>query len=118
MHFCDIVPVSLVNDAPIGEYGACTGIYSVRSELDWFFLNRERPPIVGLYRHKLFRYVRLAAPDRLMRQSAEMFLCRLNCSIARCSDYPESRTSFNVFDELGPPVWEGVPGCGYPGNDA
>jgi beta-galactosidase len=86
--------------------------------VDGFYLNGERTVIFGLNRHQLFPYLGLAAPARLQRRDAELLRTELNCTMVRCSHYPQSRHFLDACDELGLMVWEEAPGWGYLGGPA
>jgi beta-galactosidase len=86
--------------------------------VDGFYLNGERTVIFGLNRHQLFPYLGLAAPARLQRRDAELLRTELNCTMVRCSCYPQSRHFLDACDELGLMVWEETPGWGWLGGAA
>ena len=83
---------------------------------DGFYLNGKRTVIFGLNRHQLFPYLGLAAPARLQRRDAELLRSELNCTMVRCSHYPQSRHFLDACDELGLMVWEEAPGWGHLGG--
>ncbi|HLI36736.1 MAG TPA: glycoside hydrolase family 2 TIM barrel-domain containing protein [Streptosporangiaceae bacterium] len=85
---------------------------------DGFYLNGERLTIFGLNRHQLFPYLGMAAPGRLQRRDAEILRHELNCTMVRCSHYPQSPHFLDACDELGLMVWEEAPGWQHVGGEA
>jgi beta-galactosidase len=85
---------------------------------DGFYLNGERQVIFGLNRHQLFPYIGMAAPARLQWRDAEILRNELNCTMVRCSHYPQSPHFLDACDELGLMVWEEPPGWHYIGDAA
>ncbi|HWG14385.1 MAG TPA: glycoside hydrolase family 2 TIM barrel-domain containing protein, partial [Streptosporangiaceae bacterium] len=85
---------------------------------DGFYLNGERLQLFGLDRHQLFPYLGMAAPARLQRQDAEILKYELNCTMVRCSHYPQSPHFLDACDELGLLVWEEAPGWQHLGGQA
>ncbi len=86
--------------------------------VDGFYLNGKRTVIFGLGRHQLYPNLGLAAPARLQRRDAELLRTELNCTMVRCSCYPQSRHFLDACDELGLMVWEETPGWGWLGGAA
>jgi len=85
---------------------------------DGFYLNGERLQLFGLDRHQLFPYLGMAAPARLQRRDAEILKYELNCTMVRCSHYPQSPHFLDACDELGLLVWEEAPGWQHVGGPA
>jgi len=85
---------------------------------DGFYLNGERRQLFGLDRHQLFPYLGMAAPERLQRRDAEILRDELNCTMVRCSHYPQSPHFLDACDELGLLVWEEAPGWQHTGGQA
>jgi beta-galactosidase len=85
-----------------------------------FYLNSDTAltKIFGLNRHQLFPYIGMAAPARLQRKDAELLRNELNCTMVRCSHYPQSPDFLDACDELGLMVWEEAPGWIYVSPDA
>ncbi|HEY3750023.1 MAG TPA: glycoside hydrolase family 2 TIM barrel-domain containing protein [Pseudonocardiaceae bacterium] len=83
-----------------------------------FLLNGEPHRIVGLNRHQSYPYVGFAMPARVQRRDAEILARELNCTMVRCSHYPQSRHFLDACDELGLLVWEEPPGWQYVGDRA
>lgn len=85
---------------------------------DGFFLNGRRLKLVGLNRHQWYPFAGGAMPDRVQRRDAEILRRELNCTMVRCSHYPQSSAFLDACDELGLLVWEEIPGWGRIGDAA
>jgi beta-galactosidase len=85
---------------------------------DGFYLNGSRFKIFGLNRHQLFPYLGMAAPARLQKRDAQILKEELNCTMVRCSHYPQSPHFLDACDELGIMVWQETPGWGHVGDAA
>ena len=94
------------------------GFREARFARNGFYLNGERTVIFGLNRHQLYPNLGMAAPARLQRRDAELLRTELNCTMVRCSCYPQSRHFLDACDELGLMVWEETPGWGWLGGAA
>ena len=53
-------------------------------------------------------------PARVQARDAEIIRRELNCTMVRCSHYPQSEAFFDACDELGLLAWEEAPGMGLP----
>ncbi|WP_326949424.1 beta-galactosidase [Amycolatopsis sp. NBC_01307] len=85
---------------------------------DGFFLNGSRLKLFGLNRHQWYPFAGGAMPDRVQRRDAEILRRELNCTMVRCSHYPQSSAFLDACDELGLLVWEEIPGWGRVGDAA
>ena len=107
--------------APSGDQHAVTvttGFRQAVFQADGFYLNGERFRLTGLNRHQLFPYTGMAAAARLQRRDAEILRYELNCTMVRCSHYPQSPHFLDACDELGLMVWQEAPGWSYVGDAA
>ncbi|MBV8933683.1 MAG: beta-galactosidase, partial [Kutzneria sp.] len=57
-----------------------------------------------------------AMPARVQRKDAEILRHELNCTIVRCSHYPQHPAFLDACDELGLLVWDEAPGWQYLGD--
>lgn len=92
------------------------GFREARFARDGFFLNGVRVALFGLNRHHWFPYAGAAMPDRVHRRDAQILKHELNCTMVRCSHYPQSTAFLDACDELGLLVWEEAPGWNYIGG--
>ncbi|HKE63709.1 MAG TPA: glycoside hydrolase family 2 TIM barrel-domain containing protein, partial [Micromonosporaceae bacterium] len=72
-------------------------------------LNGAPHKVFGLNRHQSYPYVGFAMPQRVQRRDAAI-LADLNCTMVRCSHYPQSPHFLDACDELGLMVWQEPPG--------
>ncbi|QGK69559.1 beta-galactosidase [Allosaccharopolyspora coralli] len=84
---------------------------------DGFYLNGERLQLFGLNRHQLYPFAGGAMPARVQRRDAEILRRELNCTMVRCSHYPQHEAFLDACDELGLLVWDEPPSWQYLGDD-
>ena len=94
------------------------GFREARFALDGFYLNGRRVKLFGADRHQFFPFAGGAMPARVQARDAEIMRRELNCTMVRCSHYPQAEAFFDACDELGLMAWEEAPGWGYLGDDA
>jgi beta-galactosidase len=106
------------------RYGA-SGLHTVTKQIgfrsavfttDGFYLNGTKRVLFGLNRHQMFPYTGMAAATRLQRRDAQILRDELNCTIVRCSHYPQSPDFLDACDELGLMVFEETPGWHWVGD--
>jgi beta-galactosidase len=100
------------------EHRVRIGFREARFALDGFYLNGRRVKLFGADRHQFFPYAGGAMPARVQARDAEIMRRELNCTMVRCSHYPQAEAFFDACDELGLMAWEEAPGWGYLGDDA
>jgi beta-galactosidase len=100
------------------EYRVRIGFREATFALDGFYLNGRRVKLLGVNRHQFFPFAGGAMPARVQAKDAEIIRRELNCTMVRCSHYPQSEAFFDACDELGLLAWEEVPGWGYLGDEA
>jgi beta-galactosidase len=113
-----VVATLLVNGSPQHEYRVRTGFREATFSLDGFYLNGRRVRLFGLNRHQFFPFAGGAMPARVQARDAQILRCELNCTMVRCSHYPQSEAFYDACDELGLMAWEEAPGWGYLGDDS
>jgi beta-galactosidase len=113
-----VVATLLVGGAPVHEYEVRTGLRTIAFQEDGFYLNGRRVTLVGLNRHQLYPFAGGAMPARVQAKDAQILREELNCTMVRCSHYPQSPDFLDACDELGLMVWAEVPGWGYIGDPA
>jgi beta-galactosidase len=101
---------------PVHDYQVRTGFREVSFTLNGFLLNGNPVKLVGLNRHHFFPFAGGALPARVQRRDAQILRQELNCTMVRCSHYPQSEDFFDACDELGLMCWEEIPGWGYFGD--
>ena len=101
---------------PRHEHRVRIGFREARFALDGFYLNGRRVKLLGVNRHQFFPFAGGAMPARVQARDAEIIRRELNCTMVRCSHYPQSEAFFDACDELGLLAWEEAPGWGYLGD--
>lgn len=115
---CEVVVTLHAGSRVLDQRVVRTGFRDARFTTDGFFLNGRRLKLFGLNRHQWYPFAGGALPDRVQRRDAEILRRELNCTMVRCSHYPQSTAFLDACDELGLLVWEEVPGWGHVGDDA
>ncbi|OXM69093.1 glycoside hydrolase family 2 protein [Amycolatopsis vastitatis] len=115
---CDVVVTVRSGPRVVDQRVVRTGFREARFTPDGFFLNGRRLKLFGLNRHQWYPFAGGALPDRVQRRDAEILRRELNCTMVRCSHYPQSSAFLDACDELGLLVWEEIPGWGRVGDDA
>jgi beta-galactosidase len=100
------------------EYRVRIGFREATFALDGFYLNGRRVKLLGVNRHQFFPFAGGAMPARVQARDAEIIRRELNCTMVRCSHYPQSAAFYDACDELGLLAWEEAPGWGYLGDEA
>jgi beta-galactosidase len=113
-----VVATLLVDGHRRHEYRVRTGFREATFALDGFYLNGRRVKLFGVNRHQFFPFAGGAMPARVQARDAEIIRRELNCTMVRCSHYPQSEAFFDACDELGLLAWEEAPGWGYLGDAA
>src|SRR5579859_6133248 len=108
----------LVDSVPMHRYRVRTGFREATFTLDGFYLNGRRVKLFGVNRHQFFPFAGGAMPARAQARDAEIIRRELNCTMVRCSHYPQSQAFFDACDELGLLAWEEAAGWGYLGDAA
>ena len=114
----EVVTTLRVDRRPVHEHRTRIGLRDARFTRTGFFLNGRRLQLFGLNRHQFYPYAGAAMPPRVQRTDAEILRHELNCTVVRCSHYPQSEDFLDACDELGLLVWEEAPGWGYLGDPA
>jgi beta-galactosidase len=113
-----VVATLLVDGRPRHEYRVRTGFREARFALDGFYLNGRRMTLLGVNRHQFFPFAGGAMPARVQARDAEIIRRELNCTMVRCSHYPQSEAFYDACDELGLLAFQEAPGWGYLGDAA
>jgi beta-galactosidase len=113
-----VVTVLRVDGRRRDEYRVRIGFREARFALDGFYLNGRRVKLLGVNRHQFFPFAGGAMPARVQARDAEIIRQELNCTMVRCSHYPQAAAFFDACDELGLLAWEEAPGWGYLGDEA
>ena len=100
------------------EYRVRIGFREATFALDGFYLNGRRVKLLGVNRHQFFPFAGGAMPARVQARDAAIVRRELNCTMVRCSHYPQSEAFFDACDELGLLAWEEAPGWGYLGGSS
>ena len=100
------------------EYRVRIGFREATFALDGFYLNGRRVKLLGVNRHQFYPFAGAAMPARVQARDAEIIRRELNCTMVRCSHYPQSEAFFDACDELGLLAWEEAAGWGYLGDSA
>ena len=106
----------LAGGRPRHEYRVRIGFREARFAQDGFYLNGRRVKLLGVNRHQFYPFAGGAMPARVQARDAEIIRRELNCTMVRCSHYPQSEAFFDACDELGLLAWEEAPGWGYLGD--
>src|SRR4051794_16017718 len=115
---CDVVVSIRSGPRALDQQVVRVGFREAAFTPDGFFLNGRRLKLFGLNRHQWYPFAGGAMPDRVQRRDAEILRRELNCTMVRCSHYPQAGAFLDACDELGLLVWEEVPGWGHVGDDA
>ena len=113
-----VVTSLLVSGQRRHEHRVRIGFRDATFALDGFYLNGRRVQLLGVNRHQFFPFAGGAMPARVQARDAEIIRRELNCTMVRCSHYPQSEAFFDACDELGLLAWEEAPGWGYLGDQA
>jgi beta-galactosidase len=113
-----VVARLLAGGRPRHEYRVRIGFREARFAPDGFYLNGRRVKLLGVNRHQFFPFAGGAMPARVQARDAEIIRRELNCTMVRCSHYPQSEAFFDACDELGLLAWEEAPGWGYLGDSS
>ena len=113
-----VVTRLLADGAGRDEHRVRIGFREARFAIDGFYLNGRRVKLFGADRHQFFPFAGGAMPARVQAGDAEIMRRELNCTMVRCSHYPQAEAFFDACDELGLMAWEEAPGWGYLGDDA
>lgn len=113
----DVVVTLSEQERPIHDRHVRTGFREARFDRSGFFLNGRRLHLFGLNRHQFLPFSGGAAPARIQRRDAEILRNELNCTMVRCSHYPQHESFLSACDELGLLVWAEPPGWQYLGGD-
>jgi beta-galactosidase len=113
-----VVTALRADDRTRHEHRVRIGFREATFALDGFYLNGRRVKLLGVNRHQFFPFAGGAMPARVQARDAEIIRRELNCTMVRCSHYPQSEAFFDACDELGLLAWEEAPGWGYLGDQA
>jgi len=113
-----VVASLLVGGQRRHEHRVRIGFREATFASDGFYLNGRRVQLLGVNRHQFFPFAGGAMPARVQARDAEIIRRELNCTMVRCSHYPQSEAFFDACDELGLLAWEEAPGWGYLGDQA
>ena len=113
-----VVATLLVDGERRHEYRVRIGFREATFALDGFYLNGRRVKLLGVNRHQFYPFAGAAMPARVQARDAEIIRRELNCTMVRCSHYPQSEAFFDACDELGLLAWEEAAGWGYLGDEA
>jgi len=113
-----VVATLLADGAPLHSYRVRTGFREARFARDGFYLNGRRVKLFGVNRHQFFPFAGGAMPARVQARDARIIRYELNCTMVRCSHYPQSEAFYDACDEIGLMAWEEAPGWGYLGDEA
>lgn len=112
----DVVTTLHRADQPIHDHKVRTGFREARFEKSGFYLNGQRLQLFGVNRHQIYPYAGDAMPARVQRRDAHLLRNELNCTMVRCSHYPQHESFLAACDELGLLVWAEPPGWQYLGE--
>jgi beta-galactosidase len=108
----------IIGESTVHQRTVRIGFRDASFREDGFFLNGRRVQLFGLNRHQHYPYAGMAMADRVQRKDAEILRRELNCTMVRCSHYPQAEAFFDACDELGLLAWEEAPGWVHLGDDA
>ncbi len=112
----DVVAMLLVDGGLAHEYRVRIGFREATFGPGGFYLNGRQITLFGVNRHQFFPFAGAAMPARVQARDAEIIRRELNCTMVRCSHYPQAEAFLDACDELGLLAWEEAPGWGYLGD--
>ncbi|MBB4683281.1 glycoside hydrolase family 2 protein [Amycolatopsis jiangsuensis] len=115
---CEIVVTLSVGGRKVHTHPVRTGLREAQFTPDGFLLNGRPLKLFGLNRHQWYPFAGGAMPDRVQRRDAQILKEELNCTMVRCSHYPQASAFLDACDELGILVWEELPGWDHVGDTA
>ncbi|PSL02851.1 beta-galactosidase [Haloactinopolyspora alba] len=113
-----VVATLVVDERAVHDHTRRIGLRQAEFTGQGFLLNGRRHQLFGLNRHQFYPFAGGSMPDRVQRKDAEMLRNELNCTIVRCSHYPQAEAFLDACDELGLLVFDEVPGWQYLGDES